>query len=203
MTTAERDRRTRRVFLVALGISAAAHVAALAWLGLPVRLAQPRAAAFVMLPPLAERLVVPVPETPVHATAAAAATSAGGAGQPGAAAAPQQGAPAAAAPRALAGEPLALAAAVDSFPTLEIAPLPAVETAAVAVAETAPAAAGAAEPAPTYVPGAAAAAKSRGAGSSAGSAGAGVSVGHGGITIKTGGGRKRHPPRGMPGRGRW
>jgi hypothetical protein len=152
----------------------------------------------------------------VSAAAQAPVADAGGAGLPGLAdAAPPRPAPQAAtpdatvAPRPVAGEQLTLAA-LDSAVNAEPMAQPAAETAPVVVAalpagESAgagQAAQPAAPAAPAHVPGSAARAK--GGGVSAGSGGSGASGGFGGITIKVGGGGpKKHPPRGMPGRGRW
>jgi hypothetical protein len=200
-----RERGTRRTMAVALGLSAAVHAAAFAWLAFPIqplekgpRLTHDKGSApDVKLVVLREESVAPVVVTD------AAAGPAGGAGTPSRAAAPLRSPPAAASPVSARGEsPLVLAAA-DTLRRSDVAPIPAATVTPVAVAGPVAAEAGATQPAPVHVPGSAASAKGRGAGSSQGSGGVGVSVGHGGIGIKIGGGRKRHPPRGMPGRGRW
>lgn len=212
MTRSERNRNSRKVFIVALTISIGAHAAALLWSGLPIRTHERAAPALALLPPPAEPIMLIPPEnTAQPVTTAAAIADGGGAGTSGGASAPPAPLPATTTDRATLrptpAERPTLAAAdsarSDVVPVIQVAVTP------LAVAElpeeTAASSdvAQAAAPATTHIPGSAARAKQGGAGANPGSGGAGVSVGKGGITIAIGGGRKRHPPRGMPGRGRW
>lgn len=202
MADGNRERRNRKVTAAALALSAAAHVAALAWLSFPTSTLETRERTTALLPPLDQAPVVVLTEQP-----APAATEAGGTGTPGA---PAQ---AAAAPSQATETPTraeSFLAAADSLvrpdviPAVELAPVTVVATAApVAVADAPPAPSAAPAP-PVYVPGAAAAAKGRGAATAAGSGGAGAQSGQGGIGISIGGGKgpKRHPPVLMPGWGR-
>jgi hypothetical protein len=218
MTNTERNRSSRRTTFAALGVSGALHVAALLWVTLPVPELSAPADRLALMPRLSEPVLLDFAAvTPTVAVVApATAAEAGGAGMPGATdAAPPRPAPQAAAPEApvaprpVAGEQFTLAA-LDSLANADRIAQPVVEPEPLVVAalpEGALAGSGhAAEPtapaAPAHVPGSAARAK--GGGAKAGAGGSGDSGGFGGITIKIGGGGpKKHPPRGMPGRGRW
>jgi hypothetical protein len=214
-TTAERNRSSRRTSFVAIAVSGALHVAVLLWLRLPGPQVATPAERLALLPPLSEAVMLQVEVvTQRSAPAAQSATAeAGGAGEAGpVAAAPRQVTPqpvtpdAAVSLRPVPGEQLALAA-LDSLVNTDVTAQPVAETAPAVVA-TLPAgesgegqAAQPAPAAPAHIPGSAARAK--GGGVSPGSGGSGKNGGLGGITIKVGGGPKKHPPRGMPGRGRW
>jgi septal ring-binding cell division protein DamX len=208
MTGSERNRSSRRVTIAAIGISAAAHLAALMWLGLPIRAFDTPERAMSLISPVSEPLILSALELPAQPVVPAASAAAGGAGETGASAdRPESGTPARrATPSASGAEPLIVAAA-DSLPVADVLPLTVNAPVAVAAAAAdAPAQVGSPAPQPTaHVPGSAAAAKGRGAASSPGSGGIGVSSGKGGIGVTVGRpGTKRHPPpRGMPGRGRW
>jgi len=209
MTNAERNRRTGRATAIGVAVSAAAHVAAFAWITLPAPDAlESKAPAMAMIVPA---IVSPIELLPKPDMAAAASG-------------PVQNAPAAADAGGAGGTPDAPPPAGDPAPT-SAAPVTASaesgEELMVAVADTAPApvmapsglgrtrltesteAAGAngVQPA-VHVPGSAARAKSGGSGS-----GTGIGTGsgsRGGIII--GGPKrhpKRHPPRGIPGRRGW
>jgi hypothetical protein len=208
MTTAERQRSSRRTLYVALGISAAFHAAAFAFLAMPIRVPAAKAPAVVLLPPLAE----PAPVVPIPAAAESQPAASGGGANPSASvrAAVESGTPVEAVTRnaeAVVPASLALAtddslAVVDALPgaTADEAP---VET-VVAVADGPHAAAAAA--AEAYTPGSVGNAKARWAGTTNGasaspSAGRGIGITIGGPKRHPARGPKRHPPRGNPGRG--
>jgi hypothetical protein len=214
MTNRERNRSSRRVTFVALGISGAVHVAALLLVTLPAPELPAPAERLALMSPLVQPVMLELETVTAPVTAVVAPVAdAGGASEGGAAEmapprpVPQSPAPdEVVAPRPVAGEQFTLAA-LDSTTFAALPAQPAAVTAPVVIA-TAPAGESATEgqsaqpAAPRHIPGSAA--KAKGGGKSAGSAGAGESDGFGGITIKIGGGgKKKHPPRGTPGRGRW
>lgn len=206
----ERNRASRRALYAGLGISAAGHVAALAWLALPVTPIERKAPMVASVAPVAIRELIRLPDPtkppPEHTTQTESA--AGGAGEAGASSAPPASAPSAPAPEpviASASEGRADLAVVDTV----YAPAPAAAPVTVALGrhpaepdDKVEPQAGAAATMPVHRPGSAARAKGGGAGSNPGLSGAGVDIGRGGITIRTGPKRhpKRHPPRRIPGR---
>jgi hypothetical protein len=214
MMAPQRQRESRRILGIGLAVSALAHAAALAWLGLPIRVPAERASIAVVAA-TAEPLLVLLPQVEITPALAAAAAAAGGSGtgvDGGAPArpSPDLGAPAeraTPAARPVTAESIVLAG-VDSARMAEPLPLPAVaSTPVVALAQPvgAPPEATSTQPAarPAHTPGSVGSAKDRWAGAAPGSAGAGSNDGRGGITIGTKrGGVKRHPPLGVPSRGR-
>jgi hypothetical protein len=208
MRRSEQHRSTRKILVLGLAISAVAHAAALAWLALPIRGLPESPATIAILTPLAEPIPV-VPIVPVAVTPLSAASASGGAGAAGGA--PARPAPESAAPvenatpveRPAESEVKTLAVA-DSLPIREVAPLVPVQSEPVVVAALPERAPTATTNLPAvHTPGSVGGAKDRWAGTLPGTAGAGATSGKGGVGVTVGRpGTKRHPPIGLPGRGR-